>query len=131
MLLSLSSQNPTPLYAQIVDQVRAKILSGELAPGALLPSIRQLAAELTTSVITTKRAYLELEREGLIVTRPGTGTFVAALDREALRAARVRALEAELRAWVRRARAGGLGTSEIESLLDAAKKRGWTDDGPD
>ncbi|HCW51249.1 MAG TPA: GntR family transcriptional regulator, partial [Clostridiales bacterium] len=70
MLIVLDNSNPAPLYQQIVDQVRAKVLAGEIQPGTQLPSIRQLAADLLTSVITTKRAYQELEAAGLIQTRP-------------------------------------------------------------
>lgn len=71
------------MYQQIVDQIRAKILAGELRSDEPLPSIRELARDLTTSVIT-KRAYLELEREGLIFTRPGLGTFFAAVNPDRL-----------------------------------------------
>ena len=77
MHIQVSYSNPVPLYRQIVDQIKEKILSGELPPGTPLPSIRQLAEEAMTSVITTKRAYSELENEGIIVTRPGLGSFVA------------------------------------------------------
>lgn len=75
--LFLSNTDPTPMYGQIVEQVTAKILAGDWLPGQPLPSIRQLAAGSKVSVITVKRAYLELERAGIIVTRPGKGSFVA------------------------------------------------------
>lgn len=65
------------MYGQIVEQVTAKILAGDWLPGQAIPSIRQLAAGSKVSVITVKRAYLELERAGIIVTRPGKGSFVA------------------------------------------------------
>lgn len=65
------------MYGQIVEQVTAKILAGDWLPGQSIPSIRQLAAGSKVSVITVKRAYLELERAGIIVTRPGKGSFVA------------------------------------------------------
>lgn len=65
------------MYGQIVDQVTAKVLSGDWSPGQPIPSIRQLASASKVSVITVKRAYLELERAGVIVTRPGKGSFVA------------------------------------------------------
>ncbi|MDN5327357.1 MAG: hypothetical protein PWP41_2053 [Moorella sp. (in: firmicutes)] len=73
MLFSISPRNPVPLYQQIVEQVRAKILAGELPPGSQLPSIRELAKELTTSMITTKRAYLELEKESQAGGHAGAG----------------------------------------------------------
>ena len=83
MIINLSPQNPAPLYQQIVEQIKAKIIAGELKDHEPLPSIRQLAKEVTTSVITTKRAYEELEREGFIYTRAGMGSFVSTLDKEA------------------------------------------------
>jgi len=79
--LLLSPHSSTPMYVQIVEQVVAKVMAGEWKPGAPLPSIRELAADSRVSVITVKRAYLELERAGVIVTRQGKGSFVAdALD---------------------------------------------------
>lgn len=71
------SQTGGPLYQQIVSQIRERIAVGEWAAGNEIPSIRQLAADLRVSVITVKRAYLELEHEGLIVTQHGKGSFVA------------------------------------------------------
>src|SRR5215469_1557420 len=71
------SQTGGPLYQQIVNQLKAKIAVGEWVAGEEIPSIRQLAADLRVSVITVKRAYLELEREGVIVTQHGKGSFVA------------------------------------------------------
>lgn len=76
-VLFLSAADATPLYRQIVDQVTTKVIAGDWAPGSLLPSIRELAAANGVSVITVKRAYLELEHTGVIVTRHGKGSFVA------------------------------------------------------
>ena len=73
----LSNTDRTPMYGQIVEQVTAKVLAGDWLPGQPIPSIRQLASASKVSVITVKRAYLELERAGIIVTRPGKGSFVA------------------------------------------------------
>ena len=78
MRILLSNSSPEPIYEQIARQVRTQIISGELQEGALLPSIRALAHALQISVITTKRAYEELEKEGLFDTVGGKGTFVAA-----------------------------------------------------
>jgi len=75
--LVVSQFSGQPMYLQIMDQVRQKIAVGEWAAGAELPSIRQMAVSLCVSVITVKRAYLELEREGVIVTHQGKGSFVA------------------------------------------------------
>jgi len=73
----ISQTDPRPLYQQVKDQLRHRIAVGELKPGAEIPSIRQLAADIRVSVITIKRAYLELELEGVIHTRQGRGSFVS------------------------------------------------------
>ena len=75
--ITISQADPRPLYTQVIDQVKRRVSAGDLAPGAELPSIRQLAADLQISVITIKRAYLELERDGVILTRQGKGSYVA------------------------------------------------------
>ena len=75
--LHISQTDARPMYLQIMDQVRARIAAGDWPAGKELPSIRALAAGLNVSVITVKRAYLELESEGVIVTRQGKGSFVA------------------------------------------------------
>jgi GntR family transcriptional regulator len=74
---SISLGDPRPLYLQLMEQVKRRIAVGDLHPGDELPSIRELAAGLQVSVITIKRAYLELEREGVIATRQGKGSIVA------------------------------------------------------
>lgn len=116
-MLTVSTANPQPLYQQVVDQIRAHILSGDLAPGAPLPSVRQLAAEISASVITTRRAYLELEKEGLIVTRPGLGTFVAPVTAQERKRMALRMLEAELRDLAERAATVGVTPGELAELL--------------
>lgn len=78
--IELNEQSPEPLYRQIETQLRALIISGRLAEDTLLPSIRELAQMLKCSVITVRRVYQDLENEGLLRTRQGTGTFVAAVD---------------------------------------------------
>jgi GntR family transcriptional regulator len=78
--LNISQIDARPMYLQIVEQVRARVAAGDWAAGRELPSIRALAASLSVSVITIKRAYLDLESEGVIVTRHGKGSFVAAAD---------------------------------------------------
>jgi GntR family transcriptional regulator len=75
--LNISQTDARPMYLQIMEQIRARIAAGDWAPGKELPSIRALAAGLNVSVITVKRAYLDLESEGVIVTRHGKGSFVA------------------------------------------------------
>jgi GntR family transcriptional regulator len=75
--LVLARADTRPIYVQIIEQIRQRIALGDWAPGHELPSIRELAGELRVSVITVKRAYLELERDGVIVTRQGKGSTVA------------------------------------------------------
>lgn len=75
--LFLSNNDSTPMYSQIMDQIMTKVMAGDWQAGQALPSIRELASTSGISVITVKRAYLELERAGVIVTRQGKGSFVA------------------------------------------------------
>ncbi len=77
MNIIISNSSNTPIYEQIKEQIKNKIVSNELKTGELLPSIRNLAKDLRVSVITTKNAYDELEREGYVETIPGKGTYVA------------------------------------------------------
>ena len=93
MDIIVSNMDSTPIYEQITRQIKAKILGGELQPGEALPSMRLLAKELRISVITTKRAYEELEREGLITSQTGRGSFVAPVSSERLREAQLRTLK--------------------------------------
>lgn len=118
MLILLSNTGDSPLYAQIIDQIKTKILAGDLRPGDPLPSIRQLASELLISVITTKRAYQELESMGLIETRPGIGTFVA--HNADLRAPdrRLQEIGSQLRTVIANARRLGLSDEQVRELLD-------------
>lgn len=125
MLIVLDQTNPLPLYEQIARQVKQRILAGEWVAGTPLPSIRKLAADLVTSVITTKRAYEELESEGLIVTRPGVGSVVAALTDEELERLRLGDLEQRLRQLVDEARGRGVDAQTIGALL---RKVAPTDD---
>ena len=75
--INISQTDPRPMYLQILEQIRARVAAGDWPAGKELPSIRALAAALNVSVITIKRAYLDLESEGVIVTRHGKGSFVA------------------------------------------------------
>jgi GntR family transcriptional regulator len=76
-MLTISQADRRPMYLQIMEQIRHRVATGDWGPGAEIPSIRALAVDLKVSVITVKRAYLELERDGVIVTRQGKGSFVA------------------------------------------------------
>ena len=117
MDIILSNSSGKPIYEQIADQVREQILSGALSAGDALPSMRVLAKELRISVITTKRAYEELERDGFLDNVPGNGCFVAPQNRELLREAQLRRVEDILAQAVDEARKGGFSLSELQELL--------------
>ena len=117
MDIILSTSSGKPIYEQIADQVREQILSGALSAGDALPSMRVLAKELRISVITTKRAYEELERDGFLDNVPGKGCFVAPQNRELLREAQLRRVEDVLAQAVDEARKGGFSLSELQELL--------------
>lgn len=85
LFIVVSPLNPDPMYKQITDQVKDAIASGGFQPEAKLPSIREMARELKISEITIKRAYSDLENEGLIITRSGLGSYVADINRDKLR----------------------------------------------
>jgi len=118
MDIILSSSGGKPIYEQICDQVKEQILTGSLKAGDALPSMRLLAKELHISVITTKRAYEELEREGFLASVPGKGCFVAPQNREFLREAQLRRVEDALSAAVEEARKGGFSLSELQEILN-------------
>lgn len=107
-----------PIYDQIYEQLRAQIVSGALPEGEMLPSIRGLAKELRISVITTKRAYEELERDGFIYTVAGKGCFVAARNLELVREDHLRKIEEHLSAAVSLARQAGISRGDIDRMLD-------------
>ncbi len=112
----IANSSERPLYRQITDQFKTGILEGDILPGESLPSIRVLASELSISVITTKRAYDELEAEGLIETYPGRGCFAAG-NNELLRERRLRMLEELLEDALKQAEYLGLSHEELVSML--------------
>ena len=117
MEIYLSNSGQEPIYAQITRQIKQQILSGQLHTGDALPSIRLLAKELRISVITTKRAYDELETEGFIVTQPGRGSFVAPQNPALLREQHLKKVEDCLQGAVDAARLGGIGYEEVAETL--------------
>jgi GntR family transcriptional regulator len=120
--LSISHADPRPMYLQIMEQIRHRIAVGEWRPAQELPSIRALAVATRVSVITVKRAYLELELEGVIVTRQGKGSFVA--ETADLGASlRRQELEDHLAAAASIARQIGVSNKDIEARLRAAIKK--------
>lgn len=117
MDIILSNSSGKPIYEQIADQVREQILSGALSAGDALPSMRVLAKELRISVITTKRAYEELERDGFLDNVPGKGCFVAPQNRELLREAQLRRVEEKLTQAIEEARRGAVSLEELKEML--------------
>ena len=117
MDIILSNSSGKPIYEQIADQVKEQILSGTLSAGDALPSMRVLAKELRISVITTKRAYEELERDGFLENVPGKGCFVAPQNRELLREAQLRRVEEKLTQAIEEARRGAVSLEELKEML--------------
>ena len=117
MNILLSNTSGSPIYEQIAEQIRTQILSGRLSPDAPLPSMRLLAKELRVSLITTKRAYEELERGGYIHTITGKGSFVSRLDSSLVRTEQLRLIEEQLRSAVRSAKLNGIPQDRLQALL--------------
>lgn len=117
MELVISNASNLPIYEQIVEGIKRHISSGALREGDMLPSIRALAKDLRISVITTKRAYEELEREGFIYTVAGKGCFVAARSREWMREDLLRQIEEHLQELSRLATAAGVSGEELCRML--------------
>lgn len=117
MDIKISNAGGVPIYEQIVSQIKAKIIAGELREGDALPSMRLLAKELRISVITTKRAYEELEREGFIVSMTGKGSFVAGKDLEFVREEHLRQIEELMGRIVELAAACDLSCEELVEML--------------
>ena len=117
MHIVIRNTGDTPIYEQIVTQIKNAVVTGDLAEEEPLPSMRLLAKELRISLITTKRAYEELERQGFIVTIPGRGSFVAPRNFELLQEEQRRRMEEGLAAAVQAAKTGGVELEEMVDLL--------------
>lgn len=117
MQIIISNSSGKPIYEQITTQIKNQILHGALTPGEALPSIRLLAKELRISVITIKRAYDDLERDGFIETVPGKGSFVAAKNTEFLREEQLRMVEEQLAKAVEIAKASAITQQELAQML--------------
>ena len=117
MEIIIRNTSDQPIYDHICTQLKAQIVAGELEAGALLPSIRALAKDLKVSVITTKRAYDELEAEGYVYTVAGKGCFVAEKDLDLIRDQKLKELEGHLSAAVQLARTCGLSREELLETL--------------
>ena len=117
MNLIISNSSGRPIYEQITDQIKACILSGELSEGQALPSMRALARDLHISVITTKRAYEDLERDGFVVVVAEKGCFVAPRNLELMREEKRKQVEQILEKAVEQAKAASISLEELGEML--------------
>jgi len=117
MDIIISNSSNDPIYLQIVNQIKAMIMSGELSPGDALPSMRNLAMQMRVSLITTKRAYEELERDGFIETYTGKGSFVKAQNAELLKEESLKQAEEYLQKAVDKAKISGITYNELSDIL--------------
>ena len=122
MQLYINNRSGAPIYDQIYSQIKDAILSGQVTEGEALPSIRALAKDLRISVITTKRAYDELESEGFIYTLPGKGCFVAERSTELLREENLRKIESHMQEIRRLANACRLTEQELDDMWRLQKE---------
>jgi GntR family transcriptional regulator len=123
LLIVISYSNPEPIFRQIISQIKTAITTGDLNAGEKLPSIREMAGELKVSVITVKRAYSELEAEGLITTRAGLGSFVAEVDQEQIRKKLRQEFSATLSEMIATAVAHEISGKELQQLLEELLKK--------
>ena len=118
MQIIIDNRRGVPIYEQIYDQIKGEIIRGKLTPDMALPSIRSLAKDLRISVITTKRAYDELERDGFIYTTPGKGCFVSGTNIDIMREAVLTRIEEHLTEALRLGKPVGVSADEIKSMID-------------
>ena len=118
MNIVISNRDDRPIYEQITAQIKEMIISGKLKSGEALPSIRALAKDLRISVITTKRAYEELERDGFIETVAGKGSFVAEQNGEAIREEKLKDIERRLEEIKREAELCGIDGNALREIFD-------------
>ncbi|WP_019156540.1 GntR family transcriptional regulator [Robertmurraya massiliosenegalensis] len=118
MKIIISNSSKEPIYEQITSQIKASILAGELQEGTTIPSMRKLAQDLQISVITTKRAYEELEKEGFIYSIVGKGSFVAEQNLEVIREKKLKAIEEQMKAVIINSREIGLSLEDLQQLLN-------------
>jgi len=118
MHIILNNSSMIPIYEQLMDQIKAAVISGDLAAGEALPSVRVMAAELKISALTVKKAYDKLEDEGFVVTVHGKGSYIAENNSQLAQEARRRAAEQQLDEALSKARKSGMTREEILELID-------------
>ena len=119
MEIILSNVSQKPIYEQITSQIKAMIMNGELKAGDAMPSMRKLAKELHVSVITTQRAYDDLQKDGFIVTVPAKGTFVSTQNQDFIREENRRRIEQLLTDAVELAKENGIELEELRTTVEA------------
>lgn len=117
MKIIISNTSGIPIYEQIKEQIKSAILSGEIEENELLPSLRQLARDLKISVLTTTRAYTELEQEGYVTNVQGKGCYVMGRDSELIREQLLREVEENLASAIRAAARAGVSHEELVRML--------------
>lgn len=124
MNIIISNTGDKPIYEQIAGQIKNMVMNGQLKEGDALPSMRTLAKELRISVITTKRAYEDLERDGFITTVVGKGSFIKAADTRLIREEKLKQIEILLSEAISLAGQSGIGRTEIEEIIDILYQEG-------
>ncbi|MCL1697252.1 MULTISPECIES: GntR family transcriptional regulator [unclassified Lysinibacillus] len=117
MQIIISNSSKEPIYEQIYAQIKKLILTGDLQEGQSLPSMRQLAKDLEISVITTKRAYEELEKNGFIYSIVGKGSFISEQNKEMMRERKIKVVEENLLIAIQNAKEMNIGLSELKEML--------------
>ncbi|WP_459501700.1 GntR family transcriptional regulator [Bacillus sp. C1] len=117
MQIIISNSSKEPIYEQITNQIKSLILTGDLTEGSPLPSMRQLAKDLQISIITTKRAYEELEKAGFIYSIVGKGSFVAEQNLDVVREKKLKVIEEQLMSVITNSKEIGLPLAELRELL--------------
>lgn len=117
MFITISHQNPAPLYQQVTDQIIDAITDGTLKADDKLPSIREISGELKISEITVKRAYADLEKDGYIFTRPGMGSFILDINKDKLKKEKLSRLKVELEQILRSNEKFGIYSKDIIRLI--------------
>ena len=118
MHIILNNSSMTPIYEQLMTQIKGQIISGDITENQALPSVRALSAELKISALTVKKAYDKLEEEGFVVTVHGKGTFVAATDKQLAVEARRKLVEDDFALAIDKAKAIGMAKDEIREVIE-------------
>lgn len=122
MNIIISNQSGVPIYEQIKEQIKASILTGELSENTPLPSLRQLARDLQVSLVTTTRAYSELELEGFVQTMPGKGVYVKKINDAFVRDKYLKETEEALATAIQRGKLAGLSIDDLHEILNTIER---------